>query len=272
MNHFRLLLTPRIRSLQNRLKGGEEGSLTRLLILGLVAGGFWAGVFYGFLKVLAYFHAAEDFGAILAQKLMGMVWLTFFAVLLFSNVITALSTFFLSKDLETIHAAPVSQETLFWARLTDTLVDSSWMVFFFGLPVFLAYGVVFDAGLLYYLTLAATSAPFLVLATSLGVIFTLVLVNVFPARRAKDILFLLSIMLVIILYLLFRFMRPERLVNPDAFSSALNYFASLNTPSSYYLPSQWASEVLWPLLHPERITNPYFTWGSCGPPRPRPRF
>ena len=250
MNHYFLLLSPRVLSFRNRLRRGEEGSLGRLLLLSLVAAGFWVGIFVAFFKVLDYFQAAEGFGHVLAHKLMGMVWMMFFAVLLFSNVITSLSTFFLSKDLESVHAAPVPLEHVFWARLTDTLVDSSWMVFFFGFPVFIAYGAVFSAGPLYYLELLAVSVPFLVMASSLAVIFTMVLVNVFPARRTKDILFLLTILVVIVLYLLFRLMRPERLVNPDAFSSAVSYFASMSTPTTPYLPSFWASEVLWPRLNP----------------------
>ncbi|MDY6852700.1 MAG: hypothetical protein SV487_11595, partial [Thermodesulfobacteriota bacterium] len=153
-------------------------------------------------------------------------------------------------DLETIHASPLPGESIFWSRLTDTLVDSSWMVVFFGLPVFIAYGLVFKAGPIYYLELAVVFLPFLVLASATGVIFTLLLVNVFPARRTKDILFLLVIMLVVVLYLLFRFMQPERLVNPDAFASTVSYFASLNTPASPYLPSHWITQILWPRLVP----------------------
>ncbi|MBW2622219.1 MAG: hypothetical protein JRD68_04890 [Deltaproteobacteria bacterium] len=248
MKIYLLLLSPRYFSLLNRFRRGEEGSLKKLLVMLLVAAGFWAVVMFGFIKALAYFKAAEGFGQVLAQKLMGMIWLTFFALLIFSNIITALSTFFLSKDLETIHTSPISLENIFWARFTATLVDSSWMVVFFGLPVFLAYGLVFEAGAVYYLYLAAVAVPYFVLGGAIGVIFTLILVNIFPAQRTKDILLLLAVALIIILYLLFRMMRPERLVNPDEFTSIVSYFTSLRTPSSPYLPSYWASEVLWPLL------------------------
>ncbi|MBW2062353.1 MAG: hypothetical protein JRI95_12455 [Deltaproteobacteria bacterium] len=258
MRTYFLLLSPRVLSLLNRMRRGEEGSAFKLLMMALVALGFWAAVFFGFYKALAYFQAAEGFGQVLARKLMDMVWMTFFAILIFSNIVTALSTFFLSKDLETIHASPVSLEKIFWARFTSTLVDSSWMVLLFGLPVFLAYGIVFHAGPFYYLHLAAVSAPMFVLASAVGIIFTLLLVNVFPARRTKDILILLTILLVIILYLLFRFMRPERLVNPDEFASIVSYFASMRTPTSPFLPSYWATEVLWPRLAPRFFSESSF--------------
>ena len=248
MNRSLILMSPRILSLRNRMRRGQEGSGLRVLAMSVVAVGFWVGIFYGFSRVLGYFQAAEGFGNMLARKLMGMTWLTFLGILLFSNVITALNTFFLSKDLETIHSAPLETEDIFWARFVDTLVDSSWMVVFFGMPVFLAYGVVYGAGFSYYLLLVATALPIMIMGTSLAVMFTMFLVNIFPARRTKDILFLLSITAVILLYLMFRLMRPERLVNPDDFSSAVRYFAALSTPSSPYLPHYWASEILWPSL------------------------
>ena len=245
-------------SLVNRVKRGEEGSTARVVFMAVFALAFWTAIFVGFYKVLGYFTSAEGFGHVLARKLMDMVWVTFFVILLFSNVVTALSTFFLSKDLETIHASPAPLEQIFWARLTDTLVDSSWMVFFFGLPVFIAYGIIFGAGPLYYIELLAVSIPFLVLASALAVIFVLLLVNIFPAQRTKDIIFLLVIMLVIVLYLMFRFMRPERLVNPDAFSSAVRYFANLSAPTSPYLPNAWATHVLWPRLNPKVYSESNF--------------
>lgn len=258
MKTYFLLLSPRYFSLLNRFRKGEEGSVMKLLVMLLVAAGFWAAIMLGFVKALAYFKAAEGFGQVLAQKLMGMVWLTFFALLVFSNIITTLSTFFLSKDLETIHTSPTSLESIFWARFTATLVDSSWMVVFFGLPVFLAYGLVFKAGTVYYLHLVAVAVPFLVLSGAIGVIFTLVLVNIFPAQRTKDILLLMGMAMAIILYLLFRMMRPEQLVNPDAFTSIVSYFTSMRTPSSPYLPSYWVSEVLWPHLISRSYSDSFF--------------
>ena len=50
---------------------------------------------------------------------------------------------------------PVPSHRIFLARWLDAAVDSSWMVVVFTAPVFLAYGVVFDAGSAYYARHAA---------------------------------------------------------------------------------------------------------------------
>jgi ABC-2 type transport system permease protein len=55
----------------------------------------------------------------------------------------------------------------------------------------------------------------------------------------------LTILVIIILYLLFRFLRPERLVNPDTFMSVAQYLGALKAPDSPYLPSRWAADLLW---------------------------
>ena len=89
---------------------------------------FWCGAFWFFHRTLGYFQTIPDLGPVLSQKLMGMVFLTFFALLMFSNVITGLSTFFLSHDLLLLIPAPVPPARLYGAKFIETVVDSSWMV------------------------------------------------------------------------------------------------------------------------------------------------
>jgi ABC-2 type transport system permease protein len=75
------------------------------------------------------------------------VLVVFFGLLFFSNVIAGLSRLYLSGDLDLCHAAPVPLEGLFLSRFVLTLVDSSWMLLIFGVPILAAYGLVFDASL-----------------------------------------------------------------------------------------------------------------------------
>ena len=245
---LRLLLSPRFQAARNRFQRLDRRGRLLLGGLGLLGLGFWTGVFIFFYRALRYFLSVPDFGPILTYKLLGMVFLTFFSLLLFSNIITALSTFFLSRDLERLVAAPVSRGMLFYARLGDTLIDSSWMVLVFAVPAFLAYGIAHRAGPLFYLATLVTLPPFLVIPATLGVALTAVLVNVFPARRTRDILVLLSVVAGAILYLLMRMLRPEQLVNPEAFAGFVQFLAAMQTPSSPFLPSTWAAEILYPTL------------------------
>ncbi|MFQ5667131.1 MAG: hypothetical protein ACE5I7_11945 [Candidatus Binatia bacterium] len=244
----RLLLSPRFRGTRNRVRHLDRRGRIRLLCLALLGGGFWAAVFAFFYRALRYFLSFPEFGPVLTYKVLGMVLLTFLSILLFSNIITALSTFFLSQDLDRVVAAPISRTGFFYARFADVIIDSSWMVLVFAVPAFLAYGIAHHAGPLFYLATLATLPPFLVIPAAIGVACTAVLVNLFPARRTRDILVLLSLVAVAVLYLLLRVLQPERLVNPETFANFVQFLAAMQTPSSPLLPSTWVAEVLSPLL------------------------
>ncbi|MBI3783341.1 MAG: hypothetical protein HY270_08060 [Deltaproteobacteria bacterium] len=248
LSQWRLLLSPRFRAARNRVDRLNRRGRIQLGFLAFLGLAFWCAVFVFFYRVLTYFLSVPDFGPILTHKLLGMVFLTFFSILLFSNIVTSLSTFFLSRELERLVSAPVRRTTLFYARFGDTLLESSWMVLVFAVPAFLAYGIAHHAGPLFYLATILTLPPFLVIPAAIGVSITAILVNVFPARRTRDILVLLSIVGIAVLYLMLRMLQPEKLVNPEAFASFVQFLAAMQMPSSPLLPSTWAAEILYPLL------------------------
>jgi ABC-2 type transport system permease protein len=243
-----LLLIPRFLAARNGLRRMGRGGQARSLLLATLIVLFWCGIFWFFHRTLDYFRTIPDLGPVLSQKLLSMIFLTFFAILLFSNVITSLSTFFLSRDLLLLVPAPIPPSHLFAAKFIETLVDSSWMVLLFSGPAFLAYGVVHGGGLTYYLVVLLTFVPFLIIPAALGVIATLILAYVLPAQRGKDMLLVFSTLFLSLLYLLFRLLQPEKLVNPEAFSDFLAFVAAMQTPSSPFLPSTWATEVILPFL------------------------
>jgi ABC-2 type transport system permease protein len=54
----------------------------------------------------------------------------------------------------------------------------------------------------------------------------------------------LSICFGIFIYIIFRLMRPEDLVNPDKYGHFIDYLSSLATPAAPYIPASWASNLL----------------------------
>lgn len=243
-----LLLTPRHLAIKNRLSRLAPGDGLKTVVLTLLGFGFWAFMFVVSFKVLTYFRAIEGLGDLLALRLLSMILLTFFSILVFSNIVTSLSTFYLSGELDILLSSPVKIEDIYRAKFIETIVDSSWMTLIYGLPVFIAYGMVFKASLAYYLGLALTIVPFLIIPAGIGIIVTMLLVNAFPARRAKDILVLLGLLFFVVMYILFRMLQPEKLVDPDSFPTLVQYLTAMRAPVSPLLPSYWATETLSPLL------------------------
>jgi len=252
---FKLLISPRLISCKNSLTKSRSNRKIKILTFTGAGCLFWLVLFFLTYKVLIYFSSQEMIGDILARHLLSMVFLIFFSILIFSHVIIALSNLYLSDDLEICYSSPATLTEIFLSRSFYTVIDSSWMVVVFGLPLMIAYGFVYHAGLDYYLSLIYVSFPLIIISACLGIMVIMVLVRFFPAQKASDIIMIMSVILIVILYLLFRFLRPERLVNPDAFMSIAQYLGALKTPDSPYLPNHWATDILWARLTHTPVTQ-----------------
>src|SRR5262245_54337334 len=201
---FLTLLSPKWLTARARAASGERGRGARWAVLGLVGIVFWAIAFGLLYRVLSYFASVEEIGSLLAGRLLGLLLLSFSAILLLSNIIAALSSFFLARDLDLIVSAPVDWLSLYASRLFETALHSSWMVVLLAAPMLAAYGVAFQGGPLYVLLMLAGFLPFLIIPAALGSAVTLVLVNVFPARRTRDILSVIGVLAAAGLVVLFR--------------------------------------------------------------------
>ncbi|NTW60528.1 MAG: hypothetical protein HGA43_15345, partial [Nitrospirae bacterium] len=157
-----ILLHPRFHAVKNRLTRLKKGDGLKTAVLALLGVAFWAFLFIVSYRVLSYFRSVEGLGDLLALRLLSMVLLTFFSILVFSNVVTSLSTFYLSGELDILHSAPIRIESIYRAKFIETLIDSSWMTLIYGLPVFIAYGAVFKAGAAFFAGLLLTIVPFLI--------------------------------------------------------------------------------------------------------------
>jgi ABC-2 type transport system permease protein len=225
---------------EERSRGGS-GKLLLLVVVGVL---FWLAVYVLLYFILRYFRSVEELGPLLAGKLLGLVLLSFMAILVLSNVITALSSFFLAKDLDLLVSAPVDWLRIYLAKLGETLLHSSWMVALMAVPIFTAYGVIYRGGLLFVPYAALTLLPLLVLPAVVGSALTLVLVNIFPARRTRDLLSIVALGAAGVLILMLRVIRPEQLASPEGFRNLLDFIAVLRTPTSPFLPSEWATRAV----------------------------
>jgi ABC-2 type transport system permease protein len=135
--------------------------------------------------------------------------------------------------------SPAHWRTLYAAKLVETVVNSSWMVVLMAVPLFAAYGAAYRGGWLYPLLVLGVFLPFLAIAAVVGTAATVLLVNAFPARRARDLLGVIAVLAAGGVVMMLRMVRPERLAKPEGFASLVDYVAELQTPTSPLLPSEW---------------------------------
>jgi ABC-2 type transport system permease protein len=241
---FPFLLAPAVWASRNRARRPQRGDATRSLLFGAIAAGVGAVLFAGAYWITCQLAGFAELGDYLLRLGLSWLFLTFLSFLAFSGVVTSLSTFFLSEDLRLLMAAPVASRRLFHARMTRTVFQASWMVVIFLAPVLAGVGAAKCAGPGYYASAVLTLVPFVVIPVALGAGLTLLLVNVFPARRAKDLLMLMGLVFAGALVMLLRFVQPERLLKVDSLPDISAFFATLQSPITPMLPSFWAGESL----------------------------
>ena len=250
------IVSPRRLAARNALRRGWG----RPLALAFLTAIFWVGCFALFARALEWFHTIGDFGPLLTHRLLVLLFVTFFAVLLLSNTITALTTFYLADDVNLLLAAPIEPRVLHHARFLETLVSSSWMILLFGLPIFLAYGIVERGGPAFYAGTIVALLPFLVIPAAIGTIVATLLVLVFPAQRARDGLLLLIGLSAGAAFVLVRLARPERLADPSGLAGFASFLVGFGGEPSPWLPTTWITGTMLPLLG-AREGDPRFSLG-----------
>src|SRR5256714_2831201 len=224
------VLSPKFIAARGRPLGKTENRSGRLILFFLIGAVFWVFVFGVLYRLLKYFRGIPEIGALLAAKLLGLMFVSLFGILILSNVVTALSSFFLAKDLDLLVAAPVDWLRLYGAKLLEPTAHSSWMVVLVATPVLTAWGISYQGGFLYPLIAIAAVIPFLFIPAAIGSAVTLLLVNIFPARRTRDIPSVIAVLAAAAAGILFRLISPERLPPPAGFRSLGGFLSPLRWP------------------------------------------
>ena len=245
---FPYLLLPHLLASRNRARRGDRSDRVRAGVFGaiglLVCWLLYRGSFWLTAQLASY----ADLGDYLLRLGLSWLFLTFLSFLAFSGIVTALSTFFLAEDLRLLLAAPIAIRRVFHARFLRTVGQASWMVVVFLVPVLVGVGRARCAGAGFYATALITMLPFTVIPVAAGTVTTLLLVNTFPARRARDILMLMGLLFGASLVILLRFIRPEQLMKVESLPDITDFFATLQSPITPMLPSFWAGETLFASL------------------------
>lgn len=236
-----LLLSPKILSIKNSTN--LKSILKRLpfIFIGLV---FWSVFYIGSYEVLKFIRGIEFFGEILSQKLLSMTLFSLGIFLFLSNIITALSCFYISNDIPLFMSRPIEIKDILRLKTIETISISSWMVISFIPPFFVAYGVSYNASPLFYLMLILTFIPFILISGGIGVAVAHLLTRVFPVKKTRLALLAAGLLLFLFAYISVRSQWSIDLASPERFIHAL---LAIKTDSPF-MPSFWITESVAPLL------------------------
>lgn len=241
---FAALAGRRALSVKNTLRSYTAYEWGRNSAFGLAGLGLLFGLHYGFWRLLVYLSTVELIGRLITWKLTAMLMLMTFSMVTVSSLLTALTTLFYSYDLKFLMKAPVPLRAVFLDKSLESAFFASWTIGLVLVPYALALLRVEKLGGAFLGGFLLALPPFLLLAASFGIAFTLVLLWLFPSSRTRDVVWVLSSLSLSVTYGGIRFAQPERLIRPDALKVVAEYLHFLQAPTAPYLPSWWFSEAL----------------------------
>ncbi|OGS32944.1 MAG: hypothetical protein A2218_10170 [Elusimicrobia bacterium RIFOXYA2_FULL_53_38] len=220
--------------------------LTGLLMLLALYGGFW--------RLLNYLEGVQLIGPMLSWKLASMVLLITFSMVIVSSIIISMTTLYYAFDLKFLFSCPIDLRALFMDKALETVFYSSWTLLLAIFPFIVALGRVKGLGAGFYFSYAFLIIPFVMLAGSFGIIFSMLVMYFFPSSKTRDITWLLGSLSVSFVYVAFRFSKPETLLRPDSLEVVAQYIQYLQSPTAPYLPSWWVTKAM--------VSYPAGDWGA----------
>lgn len=245
-----LLVIPKIKSIKNSIN--LKALLKRLpfIFIGLI---FWLAFYIGCYEALNFIRSIEFFGEILSKKLLCITFFSLSIFLVLSNIITALSSFYMSKEIPFLLSKPIKIKEIMRLKTVETILSSSWMVISFIPPFFIAYGISYDAPFRFYLVLMLVFIPFLLIAGGIGIAVAHLLTRIFSIKKIRLALLAAGLLLFLCLYLLVRSQWSISFESPERFINAL---LAVKTDSPL-IPSFWITESVIPLLKRQTPDNLY---------------
>jgi len=243
------IFSPQWWMFKNRLLRSGSAAYVKAVCILLMGAGFWTAALHYLTIVLSRLQGIEgNVGILIALKGLTLLLMLVFFLLVFSSLLSGINNFYLSNDLPLILTSPVSWENIYLSKWLETAVKSSWMILFAIFPVFIALGLVLKTPVSYYLFLLPVLTAFVLIPVGIGVMISIMLMALVPAKRARNIFVFLGLLTVALLFLLFRFLRPERFANPEWFANLTIFLSEMKLPVSVFLPSMWATESLMPFF------------------------
>ena len=213
----------------------SRDKLIKNLLLLVFAAVFFPMVYQLFKFIFRHFYDAPLIGGILVSKLMNTFYLSFSLLILLSSIVTSISVLFLSRDMNFLFSRPLKEGSLFAYQYLKIIAGSCWMVFLMSVPIFAAFGSVFNLSGAQYAFMIINHLPLFIIMSSIGITLTLLLLKVFPAENVRNIAIAVSGIFVAAFLIYFRMLQPEKLTGAST-EQIRQFIENFRTPDSLFLP------------------------------------
>jgi len=133
----------KMRALWGGLKLDSWGVRIGKMISVVIILGFSIGATWFFVSVFRNLLGMEGIGQPLLWRIITITLTTVFALLIVSNMITGIATLYKSSEIPFMIARPLPYRVIFMSQFSDNLAYSSWSLAVLGIPLIIAWGIVF---------------------------------------------------------------------------------------------------------------------------------
>lgn len=186
---------------------------------------------------------------LMAGQIMGLVFdamfFVFGSMLVFSTGLIIYASLFTSAETRYLLTTPARADQIFATKFQGAVAFSSWAFLVLGAPVLIAYGVVFKVPWHFYAMLPVWLIGYVILPGSAGAIASMLFVNFFPRRRKQALFVLMGLLVLGIVWWLYRafsFARARQFA-PDR-DALENFFDMFALATGQLSPSRWLSSGL----------------------------
>lgn len=181
-----ILLYPRVLSIKNALFKHRSRSHPERLSWGITLLMMW-GLYSITMQGLHGWSRLSGAEAIPLSILLGALFTGLCAMIFLSSCVSAISSLYMSKDIELILSSPITTNALLAGKVIEVGFASSWMLGTFAIPLYISFGHFFHAGPLYYALAPIVGMSILTLTTLLGALAAILVAAMLPARRGRNI-------------------------------------------------------------------------------------
>jgi ABC-2 type transport system permease protein len=226
------------------LSSATPSEAVRSLAFG-VAGLFFLATLYSIFKpVTAFLWSQPELGPVLSARVLSIAFSLLFLLLGFSSLLAFLSRLVFSDDAALFAASPLDATRYYSLRLWQAFFSASWMIFILWFPYLWALRKALGLGWGFALWGALAPWPMAALAAALAAGLLSALIRALPPERLRNGLFAAAVLAGLSALLALRFVRPERLADPETAQTVAGYLASLDRLEPVWWPATWASRAV----------------------------
>jgi len=226
MKSILLLLRTNFHILYNSLAKNKE--LRSIFAIGIgIAGGVG---FYLLLKLSRFLYNLKiPFANVtLAPLILNIVMLAGFVYLLLGSFSIMLSTLYFSSDTMLLLSLPLRERDVFLGRFIFTVLEESIWLFFLMYPFFVAYGIVSNANIFFYIETFLFVFLFPVIPLSLAVFIVLPLAKKIHPRKLQNIIMVINVVFGIAIYGVIQIANPSyHIIGKDALTNLFSHGFSI---------------------------------------------